>query len=479
MAARGREGDSDDDSELEFEDEDSTVIKRYRDILEERQGDLAKGIRDPAAVMRPLMKYKILNKMDWEEIMAKATTQEKNDKLIAILMTRNAVKAFVVLVDALWRVDPHLANGLQPVQSTVVWFASNPVHAAAIADTLQKYAGVKLGAVQGGVDYLCRQSRGKVFDLEDVRLWLVFPARLANKKRPSSIPDMVKSALSQIWPKVTLAVMSGVCDGVGGRVIPGRPIFVTEAVKPHRSSEGTSADSVGPTPGDIETARQQTQTQPTWLAEVESSHSAPSSLQYQSHWLARLYSEIQRVREEEKSQWLESIGWDVTNPAMLSEQHRAILSSKLSDWQSGKLVSALLRERALWQVDPSSPLGLTPSASLLRRLDDNLRSNPDYLAHLEARSPDAVHFGVMATSEENTAEQSTASAHVWPPPEALGCDSDSLPFLESCRACLDSTCPRLVCKVVRYDTKETESTCVVTSTRWLVEAVKSFVQNRE
>ena len=488
MAALSQQ-EGDEDSELEFEDEDDpTLIEKCRRILRENQGILAAGIESPAAVMKPLRRHQVLNKEDCEEILAKVTTREQNEAMITILMRRSAVRMFTVLVDALWRVRPELANELQPVRCTIVWFAPDPVHAAAIASTLEKHARVRLGAVQSEADYLCRPSRGRVFDLSDVRLWLVFPAKLADKTRPALVPDMVRAALSRIWPRATLAVMSGVCDGVGGRVVPGQPIFVTEAVKPRRSSEGALGDVVGPRPVDIETARQtfqqleQAQTRPPWLAEVESSHLEPSSLQYQSHWLARLYSEIRRAKEEEKSQWLESIGWDVANPA-LSERHHSILDSKLSDWKPGKLASVLLGNRALWQVDAASPLGMSPSESLRDRIDSNVRSDQNYPARLEARPP-AINpqFGVIATpdQEDETADQSSsAGSRVWPPPETLGCDSDSFPFLERCRAGLNATCPRLVCKVVRYDMKEAETVCVTTSTCWLLEAVKSFVQNRE
>lgn len=481
--------DLDEDSELEFEDdEDADLIKKYRRVLNENQGDLAAGIENTAAVMGPLRKHQLLNKEDCEEVAAKVTTREQNETLISILLRRNAVKTFTVLVDTLWRVSPRLANQLQEVQSTIVWFASSPLHAAAIADTLEKHARVKLGAVQCEACYLCRTSRGRVFDRNDVRLWLVFPAKLADRKTtPTLVSDMVGSALSRIWPRATLAVMSGACDSVPGRVVPGQPVFVTGAMKPRSSSDGTSgdtSDTVGPTTADSEAVRhtfqqvEQAQSQPPWFVEVNHSHLEPSSLQYQSHWLARLYSEIRRVKDEEKSQWLESIDWDVANPA-LNKRHRSILNSKLPDWKNGRLVSVLLGNENLWRVDPTSPLGVSPSAVLLDRIDSDLRSDPNYLARLEARLSATPQFGVIAHQEEKTADQLSTGSCDWPPPETLGCDSDSFPFLECCRSSLDATCPRLVCKGVRYDMKEAETVCVATSTCWLVEAVKSLVQNRE
>ena len=207
--------------------------------------------------------------------------------------------------------------------------------------------------------------------------------------------------------------------------------------------------------------------QPPWLEEVNSDLSNECSKQNQTLWLTQLYLELLKCTSGQQSDWLTSCGWDVSQ-SLRCKENQAVLARNLPDWESGKLASFLLRGRALWQSDCNSPLGMSPSDSLLataKKKTVPIAINP------QVPLLTAPHFGTIA-AEQGASRESDRQASPLP----LAYDSSCFQFYSLCSSKLGAGKPWFVCKGISHELGGSQRLHVISSTCLLMEAMKVFAE---
>ena len=447
------------------EEDRETMTERQKELLTEHHAVLAEGM-NPTKVVGHLQRKGVLDLYDKESILAATTTQDKNDRLIEVLKRRSR-EAFPAFADVLRTIDPKhaaLAEKLLPIRYRVLWFAASASQAAAVVYVLEKYANTLFSNVKTGVGCLFRCGRAlDAFDgMSCLEIWLVFPL----DEKPDLVAEAMAAAFKTVCPQADMALMSGVCKGVGEGVRSG-DLVVANAV-----AQLNSAYPIGPTQNHMEDLERHLRDliAPSWLEEVKRDLLIESSKEYQTLWLTRLYLELQKVENGQRPQWLATdslVDWDICQ-SLKCEKNQAILAKNLPNWKDGTLATFLLEERALWQSDHSSPLGMSPHRHLLTTVKKRLVAQADYPAPHRTPRLAPPHFGMMATELPTSREGGTQL------PSPLVYDDHCFQFYSLSLSELGRDKPWFVCKAVSYELGGSQTLSVISSTCLLTEAVKVF-----
>ena len=441
------------------EEDPETMTERQKDLLTEHYATLTERM-DPRKVVWHLQRSGVLAQFDREGILAPATTLEKNDRLVETISKRSRAD-FFKLIYALQVVDTALAEEIIPTRFRVLWFAASASGAAAVVYVLEKYANIVFCDVEIGADCLFRC--GRAFDVDEMsclEVRLVFPV----DETPDCVSRTMAAAFKSVCPQADMALMSGVCQGDGEGVRSGDLIIANQATQLsswHRA--------VGPRQDHLEKLEHHYQNlvHPLWFDEVNSDLLEQCSKQNQTFWLTQLYLELLKCKSGQQSDWLTSCGWDVSQ-SLRCKENQAVLARNLPDWESGKLVAFLLRERALWRYDCNSPLGMSPSDSLSATAKKKTRT-----VAIDPQVPllTAPHFGTIA-AERGASREGDRQASTLP----LAYDSDCFQFYSLCSSKLGTGKPWFVCKGISYELGGSQSPCVISSTCLLMEAMKAFAE---
>lgn len=448
------------------EEDRETMTKLQKELLTEHQAVLAEGM-NPTKVVGHLQRKGVLDLYDKESILAATTTQDKNDRLIEVIKRRSR-EAFHAFADVLRTIDTEhaaLAEKLLPIRYRVLWFAASASQAAAVVYVLEKYANILFGNVETSVGCLFRCGRTlDAFDgMSCLEIQLVFPL----DEKPDSVAEAMAAAFKTVCPQADMALMSGVCKGVGEGVRSG-DLVVANAVAHLNSAD----PPIGPRQNHMEDLERHLRDliAPSWLEEVKRDLLIESSKEYQTLWLTRLYLELQKVENGQRPQWLATdslVDWEICQ-SLKYEKNQAILAKNLPNWKDGTLATFLLEERSLWQSDHSSPLGMSPHRHLLTTVERRLVAQPDYPAPHRAPHLAPPHFGTMATELPTSREGGTQL------PSPLVYDDHCFQFYSLCLSELGRDKPWFVCKGVSYELEGSQTLSVISSTCLLTEAVKVF-----
>ena len=459
MAERADSPDAEMDGDSSEEDPE-TMTERQKDLLTEHHDTLADRM-DPRKVVWHLQRRGVLAQFDREEILAPATTLDKNDRLIETISKRSRAD-FYKFIDVLQVVDTALAEEIIPTRFRVLWFAASTSDAAAVVYVLEKYANIVFCDVEVAADCLFRC--GRAFDVDEMsclEVRLVFPV----DETLDCVSKTMAAAFESVCPQADMALMSGVCQGGGEGGVRSGDLVVANQV--------TQLSGLHPPVGlrqeHLEKLEYHLQNliHPPWLEEVNSDLSNECSKQNQTLWLTQLYLELLKCKSGQQSDWLTSCSWDVSQ-SLRCKENQAVLARNLPDWESGKLASFLLRGRALWQSDCNSPLGMSPSDSLLataKKKTVPIAINP------QVPLLTAPHFGTIA-AEEGTSRESDRQASPLP----LAYDSSCFQFYSLCSSKLGAGKPWFVCKGISHELGGSQRLHVISSTCLLMEAMKVFAE---
>lgn len=468
--------DGDGSSESSSIDEELDATRKdepkYKQILTEQTDALVEGMT-PIPVLEQLQRRKVFDRSDREEVLAVTTTKGKNDKIVDLLVRGRGEEGFVGFVASLRELHyTQLAELLVPVRYRILWCSSAASHAAVVVHMLETHANAEFQAVEVEEGLNCLSRRGVVFDGEDiytvVEIHLVFPID------DKCVSGAMESAFSSVCPQADIVVMSGVCERIGEEVRGGDLILANEAIEKATNSQIKRS---GPNPKFVETLCRHLQqlfahNPPSWVADVSSLLAEHNTLQYETLWLARLHSELLRLRSGQKdSPWLAAIGWDQAQSSLLNRQNQEVLAKYLHDWESGKLVSLLLKAatKKTWCVDPSSPLGITPPACLVAAVEGHVATDSAFPVAVEQHPPSLVpRVGIVSSFVPKERET---------PCTPLAVDKDCYQFYIHCQEKLGMDKPWFLCKGVAYEGTN-DAACTISSTCVLMEAVKLFLEQQ-
>ena len=212
------------------------MFTAHKMLLEKSIGELAN--MDTKRVISQLRSRGLLTDYDLQVINHLSTASDKNTKIIDELKGRGPT-AFDTFFQILSSIDTTCAEKLLPVQYRILWFTSSPRYAAAVTYILEKYFNALMLKTEGQKprgSYLLR--RGRIFkrhipskimnsdtdencDLvrmaQDAELYLAFPI----SERGDTPQKALREVFQELGSKVTVAILSGVCEGVRGD--SGRP----------------------------------------------------------------------------------------------------------------------------------------------------------------------------------------------------------------------------------------------------------------
>ncbi len=262
LQAENTSGSSDDSSDDPGPD---SLLQKHRDLIESNREALCRSL-DPPQVILQLRKQGVLTQLDQQTILASPTDIERNGRILDQLFIRGprALHEFVRCLKSFEDKYASIAYTLQPVNHSILWFASSPTLAAAVVHTLEEYDRVKFpGKMAPKSKYIVWRASVFVkwvpvdnsdddsldcFDcVDDVEVCLVFPTA----ERSGHVTEAMTAAFQEC-PRPSIAVMSGVCEGVGALDGDGDVIIV--------KSVHTQLPQIDLAPPTIETAKQTIQT---------------------------------------------------------------------------------------------------------------------------------------------------------------------------------------------------------------------------
>ena len=218
------------DHEEDDSDGEESMLREHKTLLADKEADLS-GM-DTDKMLTQLVHEGVFAQDDCEIVRSHLlpTKREKNGKIIHLVKQRGP-EAFDKFFQSLDAIDVALGERLQPVKHRILWFASSPKHAAAVAYCLEKYAGTVLSRTRSKnrskTSYILQ--RGRIFkrDLSkrsiqdnpdviplarDTLLYLACPI----SERGESPSKALREVFEDHGKTMDIAVMSGVCVGVRG-----------------------------------------------------------------------------------------------------------------------------------------------------------------------------------------------------------------------------------------------------------------------
>ncbi|XP_019861808.1 PREDICTED: uncharacterized protein LOC109590337 [Amphimedon queenslandica] len=323
----------------------------------------------------------LFNKYDKETVETKEDSSQKVDQILDFLKDRLHLKPAFYLLDCLRCTS--LSSSLPlPVKRTFLWFTPSPEYAAMAVHTVET-SNHKSAALQpffwplrhspsppkGGYLYhVCN-----IFISMDTQLVLVFPE---SKTTDEEIWGNIVTSCTEQWRNTDIVILySGLCvtDNINTPQSSTQPppLSSTASANLPPSPPVPTPLSVlsGPlifktsfcTEGLIRDLKlKESRREDSWSRDSFDEISDEIHHHRQSLWLRRLLLEIDRVRNGDRSQWLQDLEWGEVKPS-LTEYQKKLLADNLSLWKSGELKEYLVTTRE-WMKKDDSLLGVVPSA---------------------------------------------------------------------------------------------------------------------
>ena len=313
------------------------------------------------------------------------TPRDRTEKLVDILRTR-APEALEVFREVIITHHPQLAAIIQPVNYRILWLCPTAEHAAMASFVLESYSETRLlGVEEGGPDSLVCRSSGLAFGRNDVLVKLVFPVR------PELFPVMLSETVNR-RERVELVLLTGGCEALRPDIPAGAAVLPSSAREGEHSVSCPTAVWVR----DHKAELQREIERASWKTGHSRIYRETAYMDYYAAWLGRLYIELTGVQRGQRSSWLGQVGWREGGV----DRNSDLMSRLLPDWDTGRLAQHLLREKRTWRCDPSSPLGMAPTESLLSRLHQRRTQLETFPSVIGQCAPSDPTFRSLSAPEE-------------------------------------------------------------------------------
>ena len=302
------------------------------------------------------------------------TPLEQTGALVNILKTRprEALQAFYQVVSIY---QPSLASLLWPVSYSVHWLTPSPWHAAVVVYLLNTFTNTRfLPSQDGGPGFLVRRSFGGAFGKVGVSLTLAFPSK------PDNFPSMVRETCKQ----ANFVILTGSCESLGPRLSAGGAVVPLSAT----DSQGTVFCRAAQRVRDLQATLEGRVRRATWLEGHRKLYSQRAYLDYWSAWLGRLYVEMNR---EEGSKWMERQG---------VAKDGGGVASRVQEWETGELARHVLSGGRGWNVNHTSPLGISPNPELVTRVLEKVDRSDTFPSPIDQSPPSTPVFNPLSTSSD-------------------------------------------------------------------------------
>lgn len=345
--------------------------------LEEHREELTEHVnaRETIARLRTLSP-ELFDSQDEDDILLRhQTPREQTGALLDLLTTRarEGLNAFRQVVSIF---QPSLASLLWPVSYQVLWLCPSPQHAAVTAHLLKRFTNTEfLSSQEEGPGYLSRRSYGGAFGNDGTLVKLVFPTR------PEHFPQMLRDTCSEM-EQSNLVILTGCCEARGPGLPAGQVVVPLSAGEEGQRVSCRAAGRVRDLQVTLETRLRNA----VWREEHAELYRRHAYLDYCSAWLERLYVEMTRASH---STWMETQG--------VAEDERGGVVCRIPEWGTGELANYVLTERRSWNVDHTSPLGISPRPDLVSHTSEKISRFDSFPSPMSPTPPSAPVFNPLST----------------------------------------------------------------------------------
>ena len=380
--------------------------------LEEHLEELTEHLdpRETITRLRTLFPDLFDSKDEDEILLRHVTPLEQTGALVNLLKTRptEALQAFHQVLSIC---QPSLASLLWPVSYSILWLCPSPQHAAMAAYLLKTFTDTDfLPPRQGGPGHLLRSSCGSGFGKEGTLVTLAFPSR------PEHFPEMVSEMFKQT-EQANLVILTGSCEPLGPGVSPGHAVVPLSA----GDGEETVACSTALRVRDLQGRLEARLVNAVWLKEQSNVYSRCAYLDYCSAWLTRLYVEM--TAGTKSSDWMERQG--------VTREQRGGVACPFPEWEMGELARHVLTRGRGWNVDHTSPLGISPNPELVSRVREKVGRYGSFPSPINPIPPTTPLFNPLSTTSDGVS--SSYASHFFKTCSAqLATGTDWLACLGAC-----------------------------------------------
>ena len=348
-------------------------------------------------------KDKLLDKSSYEKVTSEVTTKEKTSKLIESLCVlyadkEDGVPTYELFIKALFRTgQKKLALQIEPewppaktpkqvyVTMKILWIFSDGKHCTYTMELLEKVSKTE-SEVDCSFDLLVEPDaqyaiyRG-TFDTADTEVYCVSTHRSDHQ----TVSMVTADAIKRYDPDVVL--LSGICAGKEGDTKIGDIVICNEAfnvdIGALHSKSGVRFDAKAerPTAKDISALTVHLQLLDKnktglWTNKDYQLPVPRVSRRYEIFWLTRLYLELTQFEDDE---WLNKIGWDLSNLLKIRTQNNSkVLQKYLPSWKGIGFIEYLTNNTELWLLEEQSPLTAKPTDELMKRVKSGCFFDEDF-----------------------------------------------------------------------------------------------------